>query len=129
MTDAKLFAPMEFAASMIAANIPELLQSTEEITRRKNMKKLSIDPQVVANSRAHRSGASTATIIVGNNLYVREHIPFGYRKYTTGEYVHKAYRRNFGWKNTYYQHAECTVEVPECVFSAWQSACYAKAMR
>ena len=31
--------------------------------------------------------------------------PSGYRKYTTGEYVSKAYRANYGWKNTHYEHA------------------------
>lgn len=35
----------------------------------------------------------------------------GYRKFTTGEYVPNSYRSNFGWRNTYYQHAETHVEI------------------
>ena len=36
----------------------------------------------------------------------------GYRKKTTNEYVPKKYLSNFGWKNTYYQHAVNEVLVP-----------------
>lgn len=35
----------------------------------------------------------------------------GYRKNTTDEYVPNAYRANFGWKNTYYQHARLAINV------------------
>ena len=37
---------------------------------------------------------------------------FGYRKCTTGEYVPNSYVSNFGWKNTYYQHAVSEVNTP-----------------
>ena len=40
-----------------------------------------------------------------------ERTEYGYRKYTTGEYVSNAYRRNFGWRNTYYQEAHTRVRV------------------
>ena len=50
-------------------------------------------------------------IIVGDDSKVVSYTRFGYRKYTTGEYVPNKYLSNFGWKNTYYQHAECDVMV------------------
>lgn len=42
------------------------------------------------------------------------HTRRGYRKNTTGEYVSHAYRRNFGWKNTFYQSSDLriTLSVP-----------------
>lgn len=52
-------------------------------------------------------------IIKGNKLDVVDITQFGYRKNTTNEYVPNAYRANFGWKNTYYQAAECIVSIPE----------------
>lgn len=51
-------------------------------------------------------------IIPGEKLQIIKRLPAGYRKYTTGEYVPNAYRANFGWKNTYYQHAITKIEVP-----------------
>lgn len=42
-----------------------------------------------------------------------EFIPRGYRKNTTGEYVPNSYLNNFGWKNTYYQHASLYITIPE----------------
>jgi len=50
-------------------------------------------------------------IVVGDESKVISNTPFGYRKKTTGEYVPKKYLANFGWKNTYYQPAECVVMV------------------
>ena len=45
-------------------------------------------------------------------------IPCGYRKNTTGEYVPNAYRRNFGWKNTFYQRACLNIYIsPRWVFA------------
>lgn len=41
-----------------------------------------------------------------------EYTHHGYRKYTTDEYVPNAYRRNFGWKNTYYQPAKLVITIP-----------------
>ena len=63
-----------------------------------------------ANSIARKEGYGTATTIVyGDEDKVVSHTPYGYRKYTTGEYVPNSYLCNFGWKNTYYQHAKTTV--------------------
>ena len=65
-----------------------------------------------ANSIARKNGRGSATtIVIGDEDKVVDHTPSGYRKYTTGEYVSNKYRDNFGWKNTYYQHAETTVMV------------------
>ena len=69
----------------------------------------------LANSTARKHGHGKATAIIfgpSEEPRVVEHTPCGYRKHTTGQYVPNAYRRKFGWKNTYYQPAECTVEIP-----------------
>lgn len=70
-----------------------------------------------ANSVARRAGYGTATEIVydpyATHDHVREHVRYGHRKNTTGEYVPHAYRRKFGWKNTFYQYAK-TVVVLAC---------------
>lgn len=59
-----------------------------------------------ANAIARKHGYGRATsIIYGEDDKVVSHISYGYRKYTTGEYVPNTYRANFGWKNTYYQPA------------------------
>jgi hypothetical protein len=71
--------------------------------------------QKIANSVARKNGYGTATTILFGNInapFILERTPSGYRKYTTGEYVSSAYRANFGWKNTYYQHAKTTVVLP-----------------
>lgn len=66
--------------------------------------------QKLANIVARKHGYHSATKIVwGNEERVISHTSYGYRKYTTGEYVPNSYRVNFGWKNTYYQHAETVV--------------------
>jgi len=65
-----------------------------------------------ANIIARQSGFNRATkIISGVENKVVESKSFGYRKFTTGEYVTNKYRANFGWKNTYYQHAVCVVSI------------------
>ena len=40
-----------------------------------------------------------------------EYTYYGYRKNTTGEYVSNSYRRNFGWKNTFYQAASLVIRL------------------
>lgn len=71
--------------------------------------------QQIANSIARKHGHGMATeIALGTADRVIDSKRFGWRKYTTGEYVPNAYRSNFGWKNTYYQKAECVVEI-DCV--------------
>lgn len=47
----------------------------------------------------------------GSESKVLRRTPYGYRKHTTGEYVSNSYRRNFGWKNTYYQNALTHVSI------------------
>lgn len=65
-----------------------------------------------ANSIARKHGYGVATeIIFGDKDKVVSHTRYGYRKYTTGEYVPNKYRNNFGWKNTYYQPAETVVMI------------------
>ena len=65
-----------------------------------------------ANQIARRFGFGVATdIVLGDEDKVVERVRPGHRKYTTGEYVSNAYLNNFGWKNTYYQHAITVVMV------------------
>jgi hypothetical protein len=55
---------------------------------------------------ARKKGYNSVTsIVISTDNKILEHTKFGYRKYTTGEYVSNAYRDKFGWKNTYYQPA------------------------
>jgi len=71
------------------------------------------DYQKLANSIARKNRHGRATkIIFGIRSGVVDGKRSGYRKCTTGQYVPNAYRNNFGWKNTYYQYAECVVELP-----------------
>ncbi len=73
---------------------------------------ITAEQQKRANTIARQAGYGKATtVVLGNQDRVVSHVRFGYRKSTTGEYVPNAYRSNFGWKNTYYQHAETTVEI------------------
>ena len=51
-----------------------------------------------------------------NNEHIAGFTRCGFRKNTTGEYVPNAYRNNFGWKNTYYQHAELRIFVPRHLY-------------
>ncbi len=68
--------------------------------------------QKFANKIARRYGFHSATkIIFGRENKVLSRTDYGYRKYSTGEYVPNAYRANFGWKNTYYQSVETVVEI------------------
>ena len=66
-----------------------------------------------ANIIARQNGFGRATVILISNEIsescVLSHTNYGYRKHTTGEYVSHKYRNKFGWKNTYYQHAETVV--------------------
>ena len=66
----------------------------------------------IANSIARKNGFGRATKVIrcGVSGFV-DGRKCGYRKFTTGEYVSNAYRAKFGWKNTYYQHSECTVSI------------------
>lgn len=74
----------------------------------------SITPAIKrrANSIARKAGYGMAThIIFGSEDRVVSHTNYGYRKNSTHEYVSNKYRANFGWKNTYYQHAITVVEI------------------
>lgn len=65
-----------------------------------------------ANKIARQNGYGKATeVIFGNKDRIVSHTKYGYRKYSTGQYVPNAYLAKFGWKNTYYQNAETVVEV------------------
>ena len=65
-----------------------------------------------ANAFARRVGRGSATSITfGDEDKFLGYTRCGYRKTTTGEYVSNAYRAKFGWKNTYYQHAECDIQL------------------
>lgn len=65
------------------------------------------------NAVARECGYGFCThIIPGEKLQIIERVRTGYRKYTTGQYVPNKYLANFGWKNTYYQHAITKIEVP-----------------
>lgn len=76
------------------------------------MKNLAKAIRRSANIVAMEEGYGKAAFIIsGDKNEVVEHIRHGYRKYTSGEYVPNAYRRKFGWKNTYYQPATTTVEL------------------
>ena len=69
--------------------------------------------QTTANIVARDNSMGRATkIIKGENLEMVSSTDFGYRKNTTDEYVSNAYINNFGWKNCYYQSAECVVSIP-----------------
>ena len=63
-------------------------------------------------ARSYGCGFATKVMIGKENKLLKRTEP-GYRKKTTGEYVSKAYLKNFGWKNTYYQCAITEVEINE----------------
>lgn len=65
-------------------------------------------------ARQHGHGRAT-TVILGRCNRILDYTRYGYRKYTTGEYVPNAYLSNFGWKNTYYQAAITIVEIDTTV--------------
>lgn len=80
--------------------------------------------QKEANRIARQAGHGIADhIMIGDTTGVTKHIAYGYRKYTTGEYVSNAYRSSFGWKNTYYQNASTTIMLrdPRAGFSGCAS--------
>lgn len=81
--------------------------------------------QTTANIMARANGMGTATKIVkGKKLAIIDWTNSGYRKNTTDEYVPNSYRSNFGWKNTYYQKAECIVSIPPVLWKnveKWES--------
>ena len=67
----------------------------------------------MANAYARRNHFGRATrVIPGDTYAILTAQSAGYRKTSTGDYVHKAYLRHFGWKNTYYQALECCVMIP-----------------
>ena len=69
----------------------------------------------LANIIARKAGCGRATTIEFEDVesgYVKDHINYGYRKCSTGEYVPKKYLSNFGWKNTFYQEAQTVVVLP-----------------
>jgi len=72
--------------------------------------------QQIANSFARTQGWGRATKISFDDKITEpklgKTVEYGFRKKTTGQYVPKAYLNNFGWKNTYYQHAVCEVVLP-----------------
>jgi hypothetical protein len=71
--------------------------------------------QTMANSIARKHGFGKATTILFGNVKkgkIIDSVSCGYRKYTTGEYVCKAYLNHFGWKNTYYQKSLVTILLP-----------------
>lgn len=75
-----------------------------------------IDVDRLANSVARKYRCGRADHVkfspVHTDFFVSDHVRYGYRKNTTGEYVPNKYLSNFGWKNTYYQEAITTVTMP-----------------
>lgn len=66
----------------------------------------------LANSIARKHGCGSASSYkFGLTDGIISHTRYGYRKKSTGQYVPNAYRSKFGWKNTYYQHAETVVQL------------------
>jgi len=71
--------------------------------------------QKLANSIARKNGYGTATKIKIDKRFkqgtgkIIGRVDYGYRKYTTDEYVNNSYMTKFGWKNCYYQNAETIV--------------------
>jgi len=84
--------------------------STKEIKKRATEKNMTV--KKLANIIARNAGWNRATEIKsGLGTKILDTVAHGYRKFTTGEYVPSSYRSNFGWKNTYYQAAECVVQI------------------
>lgn len=80
--------------------------------------------KTLANSIARKYGCGVATSIsVADTTCVRSLARSGYRKNTTDEYVSNAYRRNFGWTNTYYQQAEAdvTLSADDITHALWRT--------
>lgn len=71
--------------------------------------------QNAANAYAKECGWSRATAMKAAEIaepVTGDCRQYGYRKFSTGEYVPNSYITNFGWKNTYYQHAVFETIVP-----------------
>jgi len=96
------------------------------------MNKLELAKDVISeiktksNSFARKNNFGKATKLVKgeNDFEIVNSTQFGYRKYTTGEYVPNAYMNKFGWKNCYYQNAECVIAIPAILFAKlekWES--------
>ena len=84
---------------------------TEKINLAENvLTEIKTTANIIA--RANHMGAATG-IIKGELLEVVRTTDFGYRKNSDDSYVSNTYRDHFGWKNTYYQNAECVVSIPE----------------
>lgn len=70
-----------------------------------------------ANAFARQNGRGRATDITlvhhlpAGQMAIGATTAYGYRKSSTGEYVPNAYMRKFGWKNCYYQSAQCEILV------------------
>lgn len=76
------------------------------------MKRCTLQQQANQIARANHSNRATEIIFKPDSPgRVIAQARSGYRKNTTDEYVPRAYVINFGWKNTYYQHAVCVVEL------------------
>ena len=70
--------------------------------------------QQFANAVARNFSCGSATEIVPwHRIGLVKRIEPGHRKNTTGEYVPNAYLCNFGWKNTFYQHAVTVIGIPD----------------
>ena len=74
--------------------------------------------QQFANAAARHFGYHRADHIVvcemenpASRSKMIDHTSYGFRKFTTDEYVPNSYRNNFGWKNTYYQNAITTIGI------------------
>lgn len=78
------------------------------------MKKQTVQQWANSIARGYGRGKATEFTVVlgGDRVKVKENRRPGYRKNTTGEYVPHAYLSNFGWKNTFYQHAVFEIEIP-----------------
>ena len=94
-----------------------MARSTEKINLAKSVL-AEIKTKANACARSNYCGKATE-IIKGNKLEATSMTDFGYRKNTTDEYVPNAYMQKFGWKNCYYQSAECVVSIPEIL---WKKA-------
>lgn len=75
----------------------------------------SLQQYANAFARSQGHGSATEIRINGRKTEIIDYTSYGHRKNTTGEYVPNAYLAKFGWKNTYYQHAETIVGVPRRV--------------
>ena len=67
--------------------------------------------QTRANAIARKAGHQIAhSIVLGDIDRVVNHVKYGYRKKTTGQYVPNSYVQK-GWSSVYYENAWTTVEL------------------